>query len=223
MKQLKMQGRLAGVFYLILILTGIFSHKIVRASLYFKGDAIKTADAILNDQLLFKLSITSDFIMIIGFIGLGVMLYQMFKEKGMTGSYVILLLCGIGAAMMAINMVNQFATLVVLEDYQSLGLSIEQSKGIALLFMKLHQFGYQAATISYGLWLFPIGFLGLKSKLFPKPINYLLMLGAITYMIYFFVSFYCNTFPSDITLPADLGEFSLCIYLLIKGVNVKNI
>lgn len=223
MKQLKMQGRLAGLFYLILILTGIFSHKIVRASLYFKGDAIKTADAILNDQLLFKLSITSDFIMIIGFIGLGVMLYQLFKEKGMTGAYVILLLCGIGAAMMAINMVNQFAALVVLVDYQSLGLNIEQSRGLALLFMKLHQFGYQAATISYGLWLFPIGFLGLKSRLFPKPINYLLMLGAMTYVIYFFVSFYCNTFPSDITLPADLGEFSLCIYLLIKGVNAKSI
>ena len=223
MKQLKMQGRLAGVFYLILILTGIFSHKIVRASFYFKGDAIKTADAILKDQLLFKLSITSDFIMIIGFIGLGVMLYQLFKEKGMTGAYVILLLCGIGAAMMAINMVNQFAALVVLVDYQSLGLNIEQSRGLALLFMKLHQFGYQAATISYGLWLFPIGFFGLKSKLFPKPINYLLMLGAMTYMIYFFVSFYCNTFPTDITLPADLGEFSLCIYLLIKGVNAKSI
>ena len=51
--------------------------------------------------------------------------------------------------------------------------------------MKLHSYGYQFATISYGVWLLPLGYLIIKSNFIPKIIGYTLILGSIGYIIVF--------------------------------------
>jgi hypothetical protein len=86
----------------------------------------------------------------------------------------------------------------------------------------MHKHGYLIAQIYFGLWLFPLGYLVLKSGFFPRILGMLLMIGSIAYLIDFFIFF---LFPDHqaiispiITLPADIAEFSLCLWLLIKGV-----
>lgn len=215
----KKMAKLAGVSYLFIILFGIFSHIIVRGNIVVAGDASATATSILNQESLFRMSIVSDLLMVLSYFSLGVLLYFIFKPRHKKGATVLLLLNIIGASMMSLNMINQFAALYVLNGSTYLNaFNADQLQALSLFYMNLHSIGYKMATISFGVWLLPMGYLGLKSGYFPKVISYLLMVGAVTYMVSFFGSLLGIPISPDITIPADLGEFSLCLWLLVKGV-----
>lgn len=215
----KKTARLAGLSYLFIIIFGIFSHIIVRGNIIVSNDSARTAANILSQETLFRMSIVSDLLMVLSYLGLGICLYFLFKPIHKKSSTVLLLLNVIGASMMALNMSNQFIALYLLKGSPYLTVfDTNQLQAASLFFMNLHAIGYKMATISYGLWLIPMGYLGLKSKYFPKIISYLLIIGGATYMISFFGTILGAQIPSDLTIPADLGEFSLCFWLLIRGV-----
>ncbi|MDH8678665.1 DUF4386 domain-containing protein [Fusibacter bizertensis] len=219
MKKIKLKARLAGISYLLIIVCGIFSHMVVRASLIVKNDAAQTAQNIIENETLFKLSILSDFIMILSYLMLGVLFYTLFKQTNGLVSKILISLNVVGASMMAINMLNQQAALLILDGSEYLSaFDLSQLEALSFFFMKLHSYGYQFAAISYGVWLFPMGYLIIKSNLMPKTIGYFLIIGSIGYTIVFIGTILGAAVPSDITIPADIGEFSLCIFLLIKGV-----
>lgn len=222
MKKIKAKARLAGFSYLLIIICGIFSHLVVRASIFIKDDAIKTSQNILENETLFRLSILSDFVMILSYLMVGILLYSLLKNTHSLISKILISLNVVGASVMALNMLNQQAALLILDGGQYLSVfDTSQLQALSLFFMKLHSFGYQFATISYGVWLLPMGYLVIKSNLIPKTIGYFLMVGAIAYTIVFIGTIMGIAIPSDITIPADIGEFSLCIYLLVKGVSNK--
>lgn len=121
--------------------------------------------------------------------------------------------------MMSLNMVNQFVALYLIKGSPYLNVfDTPQLHATSLFFMTLHAIGYKMATISYGTWLIPMGYLGIKSNYFPKIISYLLILGGISYIISFFGTILGTKISSNITVLADLGEFSLCLWLLTRGV-----
>lgn len=215
----KKTARLAGLSYLFIIIFGIFSHIIVRGNIIVSNDSARTAANILNQETLFRMSIVSDLLMVLSYLALGICLYFLFKPVHTKSATLLLALNIIGASMMALNMTNQFIALYLLKGSPYLNVfDMSQLQAASLFFMNLHAIGYKMATISYGLWLIPMGYLGLKSKYFPKLISYLLIVGGASYMISFFGTILGGQIPSDITIPADLGEFSLCLWLLIRGV-----
>lgn len=222
MDKIKLKARSAGFSYLLIIVCGIFSHMVVRANILVKNDAMQTAQNIIENEILFRVSILSDFIMILSYLMLGVLLYSIFKNTNGLVSKALISLNVVGASVMALNMLNQQAAILVLEGNSYLSVfDASQLQALSLFFMKLHGYGYQFATISYGVWLLPMGYLIIKSGFMPKVIGYLLILGSIGYTAVFVGTILGIAIPSDITIPADLGEFSLCIFLLVKGIKNK--
>lgn len=223
MNKIKLKARLAGLSYLLIIVCGIFSHMVARASIIVSNDAIKTAQNIIENETIFRLSIVSDFVMILSYLMLGIFLYEMFKNTHSLLAKILIALNIVGASMMGLNMLNQYAALLILNGSQYLSVfDSSQLQALSLFYMKLHGFGYQFATISYGVWLLPLGYLIIKSDIIPKFIGYALVIGSIGYTIVFVGSILGVAIPSDITIPADIGEFSLCIFLLIKGISNKS-
>ena len=71
----------------------------------------------------------------------------------------------------------------------------------------------------FGLWLFPMGYIVIKSKRLPVWLGRIIILGGIGYLIstvihYAGIDFSFNRF---LTLPATIGEFWIIGYLLIFG------
>jgi len=72
----------------------------------------------------------------------------------------------------------------------------------------------------WGLWLLPFGYLVFKSGFLPKVLGILLMMGCLSYLVHFFEGV---LFPgllrgvaeTVVMLPAPLGEFGICRWLLI--------
>ncbi len=216
-------ARTAGLFYLMTILLGVFAEVVVRSNLIIPGDATATAKHLQESEALFRLGFMSDLLMMTCYLLLAFTLYVLLKPVNKNLSLLFVLFTLASVAIMSLNMLNQFAALLLLTgvDYLTV-FSEDQLHAFALFFLNLHKYGYFIAQIFFGLWLLPLGYVGFKSGYFPKVLGILLILACFGHLIQFFQIFLLPGYEA-ITYPglaiATLGEFSLCFWLLIKGVN----
>lgn len=219
----KKMGRIAGLLFLILIITGVFAEFFVRQKLYVLDDPAVTSQNIIENQWLFRLGFVSDLVMSTLFFIYAYVLYLIFKPIHKHMSLFLLLCAVISVAMFCQNSLNQFAVLDLLtnanytDEFQQ-----NQLQVLALFFQNIHTKGYYVNQLFFGMYLFPLGYMIIKSGLVPKIIGVFLILGCIGDLIDFVVYFLYPNAESvvlnNITIPADIGEFSLCLWFLIMGV-----
>lgn len=222
MNSYKNTGRLAGFLLLFLILTGVFAEFFVRQKLYVINDSFATTQNIIENQGLFRLGFVSDLVMSTLFFLYAYILYCIFKPINKNISLFLLLCVIISVAMFCQNALYQYSVLELLvnENY-SKAFNTEQIQTLSMFFQNIHSKGYFVNQIFFGMYLFPLGYMIFKSGLVPKIIGVFLMLGCagdlVSFFDYFLFPNHESVFINNITLPADIGEFSLCLWLLIMG------
>ncbi len=221
MKSIKSTARVAGALYLILILCGIFAEKYVRTTIVDMVDGGKTIENITDNVFLFRLGFISDLFMLLAYFLLPMVLYRIFKDTHKWMAQTMVLGVSVAVAILCTNMLNHYAPLLLIpgEDFNSVQLQQQ-----VLFYLRLHKEGYHIAQVFFGFWLFPLGYMVYRSKLFSNLIGILLMVGCVGYLTDFVIHFLFTddaTLTAFITLPADLGEFSLCLFLLVKGVKAR--
>ncbi|MRX66321.1 DUF4386 domain-containing protein [Maribacter luteus] len=222
MKSIKTKARVAGVLYLVVILCGIFAEKYVRATLVDMVNGVKTIENITQNEFLYRLGFVSDLLMQLAYFLLPLVLYRILRNTHKWMAFIMVLSVAVAVAIMCSNMQNHYAPLLFLKG---VGEGSEHLQSQVLFYLGLHNIGYHIAQMFFGLWLLPLGYLVYRSGLFPRFIGVLLMMGCMGYLLDFLVYFILPDIGNElsvwITLPADLGEFSLCLFLLIKGVRSK--
>ena len=214
-------ARAVGLLYIIpwiLSFLAIF----LRQSLILPGDAAATANNIIASESIFRLSIVGDLVVQVVFIVLVLLLYKLLKpvNKNLALLMVILFLVSVPIAML--NMLNLFAALLLLSgaDYLIV-FPVDQLQAFVTLFRDLHEVGIMIAYIFWDLWLFPLGYLVFKSGFLPRILGILLMISCFGYLIDFFTFFLFPNFDLAINMFTGWAELLLCLWLLIKGVNVE--
>ena len=212
-----MIARLAGFLYLMVVPLGIFGSMYVPSRLIVREDAATTANNIMASESLFRLGIVSNLLALLVMLSVVLVLYQLLKpvNKNMARLMVIFVLLGV-----AISMLNQLTKFVALQllsgaDYLRV-FTTEQLQALALLSLRLPG---NIATIFWGLWLFPLGYLVFKSGFLPSILGILLMMSCFGYLIGTFALFL--GYRMNIGLYAALGEVLFILWLLIKGVNAE--
>lgn len=219
----KRYARLAGWLYLTVIASGVFAQFFVRNTLIVAGDAAATASNIIQSETLFRLGFASDLLMPIAYFFLPLALYQVLKDINKGAAKIMVLSVAVAVAILCINMLNQLAALLLVsgEGYGEAA-NTAQSGSLTMFFLEMHKNGYMIAQIFFGLWLLPLGYLVYKSGYFPKFIGLLLMIGSFGFLCDLFVYFIfpqaSGTLSPLFTAPATIGEFSLCLWLLIFGI-----
>ncbi len=221
----KKTARLAGLFYLIFLITLIFAGE-VRSNLVDYEDAAVTVEHILASPVLFRLDFVSDLVSALFFLLSAWALYVLLEPVGKHLALLFLLLNLSGVAVQSINLLNQFAALMVLSGAEYLKVfQADQVQALALLFLNLHRNGFIIAQIFFGAWLLPLGVLVYKSGFLPKILGILLIADFFGVLIWFFQFF---LFPGYevVTYPglavSFIAEVSLTFWLLIKGVKEEN-
>jgi hypothetical protein len=129
----------------------------------------------------------------------------------------------IGTAIEAVNLLSQFAPLVLLKG-NATAFSAEQLQSIVYKLNQLEGNGFNLALVFFGCYCISIGYLVFKSTFLPKIVGVLLVIGGLCYLTNSFASFIAPQFAASlfplIQLPSGLAELTFCICLLI-GVNVK--
>ncbi len=222
----KNTARLAGVLFLTLASTGIFAEFFVRQKIFVPNDIVATSNNIINNEWLFRLGFVSDLVMSTMFFFYAFVLYLVFKGLYKNFSLFMLLCVVISVAMYCQNMLNQFSAFELLSDPNySNAFKTEQLQALSTFFLKMHSKGYFVNQLFYGMYLLPLGYMIFKSGVLPKIIGIFLILGCVGDLIDFVVYFMDPDNESiiiqNITIPADIGEISLCLWLLIKGVDIE--
>jgi hypothetical protein len=213
MNSINKTARLAGALYLLLLPLGILGILYVPNALFVDGDVVATANNILANESLYRLSILSALMVQIVNLFVVLVLYKLLRpvNENVGRLMVIFLFLGIPIAML--NEVNSAAALLVIQG-------TEPVYELMALFLEMHEYGIQIAGIFWGLWLFPMGYLVYKSSYIPKLIGVLLMIGCFGYLLDSVLAIAAPELGVTISQFTFVGEIALPLWLLIKGVNV---
>ena len=221
MNSINKTARMAGVLYLLFMTTTIFADVMGRSKLIVFGDAAATAANIMGSAGLFRLSFVGDLVSAVLLFLAAWALYVLLKpvDPGIALSFVLLNLAGV--AVYAVNLLNQFAALLLLSgaDYLK-AFQAEQLQALAMFFLNLHKNGYWIAQIFFAVWLLPLGYLVFKSGFLPRILGIVMMIHFVGWLTTFLQFFLLPGFQAltYVTYPLGLiSELGLTLWLLIMG------
>ena len=223
----KKTARIAGLLYLVVVVTGMFSLAYVPSKLIVWNDAAQTVSNITGNELLFRLGIVSSLVCYTFFLFLPIVLYQLLKSVNKTHAKVMVILAIVSVPISFVNMINKFAVLSLISGSSALkGIAIDQMHTQVMFYLDLYNSGILIVQIFWGLWLFPLGYLIFRSGFLPKFLGVLLMAGCFGYLLNFlgnslWTGYSELSISSYVRLPASLGEIGTCLWLLLMGAKEK--
>ena len=228
MNSTKKTARVAGLLYLLMAVTSAFGLMYVPSKIIVDGNAAATANNIMSFELLFRMGIVSNLIGQIGFIFQILILYRLLKEVNKTHAMLMVILVLVSVPIAFLNNLNQLGALIVLSGSGYLkALPPNNLNALMMLFLDLYNNGIFIVEILWALWLFPFGYLVFKSGFIPKIFGVLLIISCFSYLIgsitYLLIPHYYDIISKFTIAPAALGEFSIILWLLIKGVKEEKI
>ena len=214
-------ARLAGALYLLVIIGGTWSLKIVPDALIVSGDAAATAHNIAAHASTWRLAIYVGAVCEFLFLCVGLTLYALLKEAGRDLARAMVALVALQAVLGVFDLSFQAAPLVLLSGagYWS-AIPSPQLDALAFGSLKLSGVNNQLATLFWGLWLLPLGVLVIRSGFFPRVIGWLLILNCVGWIATGVAGFLVPVHPHlvDSVLQAFLiGEPALVLWLLVMG------
>jgi hypothetical protein len=218
-------ARMAGALYLINILGGAFAITIVPAMVVVEGDLAATAQNIQTHELLYRSGLAAHVVVTMTNVPLAVIFYELFKVVNRRVALLVAFFILVATAIEAAGLLNQFAPLVLLGNGPYAGaLSPAQLQALAYLPGDLASINYTLHTVFFGLDILCFAYLVLRSGFLPRAIGVLLAIDGLAYLCYSFTNILAPQAAAQlvpwIQLPALVGEGSLCLWLLVVGIDV---
>lgn len=219
-------ARIAGFCYLIVIATGLFSEVFVRQALKVSNNALATSQNIQAHEMLYRWGFVADIINFVVGIPTILILYYFFKRVNKLLVQIALAFVIIQTAIIAVNLLNQISPLLILSNETYLNtFEPNQLATLSLLSLNIQAKGYGIGLVFFGFYCLIIGFLIFKSNLLPKILGILYAIAGLCYLINSFTMFLSKGFENPIfvylAIPIFIGELSLCLWLLIKGIDTQ--
>lgn len=214
----KTLARLAGVLYLLMAVLGGYAHLGIRTRIHVPADATTTIETVAANLTLFRFALVADMAMATLFVLVGVTLFRLFAHVNRHAATALMMFVTVGAGMILTNLIFHQAALVIATDPTYDAFAFD---ALVLLLIELHGYGYELAGIFFGLWLFPLGYLGYQSKLLPRLLSLALIVAGASWIIDTLTGFLFPDLPASLqaVLSAPrITEFWLIGYLCIKGV-----
>jgi hypothetical protein len=227
MNSSKNRARLAGLLYLLAVVTGGFGLFYIRSHVIVPGDAAATAGNIMASEFLFRAAIVSNLFSQIFMFFFGLTLFHLFKEVNKRLATVFLTSVMMTVGIAVVNQLNNFGALLVLSQADYLKLfNPGQLNAMAMIFLRLNNSGQGLLEVFWTPYFFSFGLLIIKSRYLPRILGVLLMIMSVGYAINVFTKFLIPQFhPAMFTQLAmvlgALGGIPTIFWLLIKGAKVE--
>ena len=213
--------RLMYPIWFVIALVGVMY---IPSTLIVPGDASTTASNIMGNELLFSTGIVASLVTQLIHIIVVLVLYQLFKTVNKDHSWLLVVFGLVGVPIAMLNDLNRVAALLIVRggDYLT-AFEPSQLNALMLFFLNLNEQGMYIATIFWGLWLFPLGYLVYESGYFPKIIGTGVMLAGLGYTLQPFTLLLLPAFQS-IIMPIlyilTMGELIFMAWLIVKGAKL---
>lgn len=209
------QGRIAGLIYLGVVLTGIFTLAFAPGKLIVDGDPASSAAAMSSNAGLFQAANLTALAMCAFFLALPFALSRFLARYGKYAARLMILF---------VAMSVPFSLLAIAQHFDLASMTAGGNAGPSAVAARLDAYDtwMGAASIFWGLWLAPLGWLILKSGAVPRVFGILLIFGCLGYLAKYFGPivydrFHELPFRRLISLPGSVGEIGVCLWLLVMG------
>jgi len=221
----KTLARIGGALYLFIIIAGIFGELFVRGALIVSGNAAATAANIAAHEGLWRLGIAGDLAMHIADLPLLVILYVLMRPVNRDLALLVVLFDAVQSAVLVGSKLNLLMPLFAQGDGGYLkAFAPEQLQALSYLSMRMDSNGFGFGLIFFGCGCLVLGWLIRKSEYLPWILGALIQLAGACYLVNSFALILAPSlagalFPM-IMLAPFVGESSLALWLLFKGVDV---
>jgi len=225
MNTLKRDARIAGLIYLALTLIAPFRLIYIPGALFVHNDPAATASHIASHEWLFRLGIFGDLVTGVVSLFLTFALYHLFKGVDKKLAALMFVLGFMDTPLYFFNALNDVATLLIVRGGDFLAaFSQPQRDALATLFLRMHGEAISCAEMFWGLWLFPLAILVIRSRFLPRFLGYWLVLNGLAYLAQCVAGVllpqYDNVIGS-LAFPLQLGEVVFMLWLVIAGARPR--
>ena len=213
------------LLYPIWAVVGLFSIMYVPTTLIVPGDATTTANNIMDNELLFRMGIVGSIITQLIQILVVLVLYKLLKTVNKNHASLMVIFALVGVPIAMLNTLNRIAALLLLSgaDYLKV-FGADQLQALMMFFLNLNEQGVIIASIFWGLWLFPLGYLIYKSGYFPKIVGVLVAMAGFGYLIGSFTYILLPNYEAIATVLEfmTIGEIVFMVWLVLKGAKISS-
>ncbi len=219
----RLRARIAGGFYLLTIIAGVFAELFVRGALVVRDDPAATATNISAHETLYRLGLAADLIMLVYYLAVTLLFYDLFKPVGKSLSLLAAFFSLVGIAVLAVNSLNLLSPLVFLGGAQYLSaFETNQLQALALASLRMHARGYVLSGVFFGIYMLLLGHLIFRSGFLPRMLGALMAVGGVSFLINSFAIFLLPALAARLPEMGMLGgvaELLLSLWLLAQGLN----
>jgi Domain of unknown function (DUF4386) len=227
-------ARVGGVLYLLIIAFGFFAEGYVNHRLIVSGDAAATAQNIAAHPLLWRVSLAVNVLVALFAVPLTWIVYLLLRPVNRELALLAVLFNVICLSVEVVSKLYLFEAASLLKAagmFGTLGapgalgaFDPPQWQALAYEALKAHDRAFDLALLFFGCECVLNGLLIFRSGYFPRVIGILMLAAGASYLTAcgsaLFMPALAKLILPAALLPALIGELSLCLWLLLKGVDL---
>jgi hypothetical protein len=219
MKSNKKVGRLVGLLFLLIFVTGIAVYQFLQGTVLFSDDFLTATSAhsneiIISTLLLFLSGMTS--------VVIATILLPVFKKHSITLAVLYLAFCILNFIAISVDNISVLAMLELSLEYSKNGTSSADTlNDLGKVFYKNHWWTHYLSLLISCFPVFILYCAFYVSKLIPKVISTFGIIAVILMFIEILFSIFGNSISMNMLLPIGLIQLILPLWLIIKGMKTS--
>jgi len=225
-RSLKNTARFAGLLYLVWIVSGLFAMFYIPGRIDMRADAATVSVNVLSNESLFRAGIVNDLFSATLWVVMVLVFYRMFKDVDVRQARLLVALVIVQIPVAFFMGACEIASLMIFKGELLKSFEPVQRQEMAMVFLKINDYGVWVLETFWGLWLFPLGILAYKSGFLPRFIGIWLLITGVFYLGLGFTTIMLPQYKDLIlhgvfALPAEVGEVALMLWLVIVGAKPR--
>ena len=225
-RRARLVARAGGVLYLLIIVLGALGEGVIRGSIVVPGNATATAANLQSAEWLWRLGVVSEIVLLTCATALALVLYVLLRRVSRELALMAVFFNLVCIAIEGVAAVSLAAALLPLGSASYLSaFAPEQIHAMAMLSIRTHTLGFGVSLIFFGVECVILGYLIYRSDYMPRAIGILMQIAGACYVVNSVALLLSPRLASQlfptILIPSLIGELTLALWLLVKGVRAE--
>ncbi|HSZ53537.1 MAG TPA: DUF4386 domain-containing protein [Caulobacteraceae bacterium] len=186
----RLLARMAGLFYLAIIVSALWGYLQVRGQLIIPHDMALTAANIIAHQQLYRMGFSAIVITVLCNPPMGVLLYELLKPVNSLVALLALVFIIISTTIEAVNIFNYMSPLftLTLPEYRT-AFQPAELQGIVRGANRLWSYGFSVSLAFFSVFCVLTGYLIIRSRFFPTVLGWLIIAAGAYHLSDSFITF----------------------------------
>ena len=214
-------ARVAGFWYLLLAVSGVFGFLVLHSQIYVTSDSERTLTNLVGQEALSRTRLVLELLIVLSQALAAVWFYRLFKSIREWEAWAV----GVWGMANAVAILISALSMAVALDLAHSSVATHSDKILLIeLLGRVIRHAWGVGGLFFGLWLIPMGHMVVTSRAMPAWLGRILILGGVGYVLKTFLQYagFGYALMDSLTLPATVGEFWMIGYLLIFGIRETN-